>query len=215
MDQQPDRTSDAPKAATASPSREPEASASAPQEIQPPTDSSTSSASEEAANMKVPTESKLDTLQRDRDQMESKYLRVSADYQNFVRRSQQNIDTAREQQLMSMAKSLITVLDHFDRALEVDPAKTTCGNLIAGVQIVRDELLKSLEQFGVRRLEVSPGDVFDPTQHEALMREPAHDIEPNHVATQLQPGYTLGEKTLRPAQVSVTEVPDAESPNDA
>ena len=152
-----------------------------------------------------PPESELEKLRRERDELDARYLRVSADYQNFVRRSQQNIDSAREQQVMALAKSLVTVLDHFDRALEVEPEKTSASDLLDGVQIVRDELLKTLEQFGVRRLEVSPGDPFDPTYHEALMRQAVDGLEPNRVAAQMQPGYTLGDKALRPAKVSLTE----------
>lgn len=150
-------------------------------------------------------ESPLEALRRERDDLEAQVLRLSADYQNFVRRSQQNIDTACEQQLMSLAKSLVTVLDHFDHALEVDAEKTSAADLLAGMQIVRDELLKTLEQFGIRRLDVAPGDSFDPTYHEALMRQPVDGLEPDRVAAQMQPGYVLGEKALRPAKVSLTE----------
>jgi len=151
------------------------------------------------------TETETEALHRQRDEIESRFLRVSADYQNYVRRAQQNISTAREQLLIDVAKSLVTVLDHFDRALEVDPEKTSSSDLLAGMQIVRDELLKTLEVHGVRRLEAKRGDEFDPTRHEGLMRQVVKGIAPDHVARQLQPGYTLGEKTLRPAQVSLTE----------
>ena len=150
-------------------------------------------------------ETETEAIQRKRDELETRFLRVSADYQNYVRRAQQNIATAREQLLIDVAKSLVTVLDHFDRALEVDPEKTSSSDLLAGMQIVRDELLKTLEGYGVRRLEAKQGDEFDPTRHEGLMRQVVEGIEPDHVARQLQPGYTLGEKTLRPAQVSLTE----------
>ena len=78
-------------------------------------------------------------------------------------------------------------------------------SLLEGVQIVRDELLRTLEQFGVVRLEVNVGDVFDPNRHEALMCQAGEGVEANHVVAQLQPGYILNEKTLRPAQVSIAE----------
>ena len=71
--------------------------------------------------------------------------------------------------------------------------------------IVRDELLKALSRFGVKRLEVAAGELFDPTRHEAMMRQASDEIDSNHVTSQLQPGYTLGDKTIRPAKVSVAE----------
>ncbi len=144
-------------------------------------------------------------LQAQRDELEAQLLRVSADYQNFVRRSQQNIHDACQQQLLGLAKALLTPLDHFDRALDLDPEKTTTDSLVKGVQMVRDELMKVLDQFGVKRLEVSAGDSFDPVCHEALQRMPVEGLDSGAVAQQLQPGYLLGDKTLRPAKVIVVE----------
>ena len=60
----------------------------------------------------------LSRLQAERDELESKLLRVSADYQNFARRAQQNVDSAVEQKILDIARGLVTVMDHFDRALE-------------------------------------------------------------------------------------------------
>ena len=147
----------------------------------------------------------LVALEKERDELHERLLRVSADYQNYVRRSSQNVTAARDQQLIEIAKALITVLDHFDRALAVDPQKTTSASLLEGVQMVRDELLRALERLGIQRLNVKTGDAFDPNYHEALMRQPVEGVESDHVAEQLQPGYTLGEKTVRPAQVTVAE----------
>lgn len=148
--------------------------------------------------------SPIDALQKKYNELHERLLRVSADYQNYVRRSVQNIATAKDQQLIDIAKGLITVLDHLDRALEADPQKTTSESLLEGVQIVREELLKALEQFGVKRLNVDMGEPFDPTCHEALMRQGAEGIESNHVVSQIQPGYMLNEKTLRAAKVTVS-----------
>jgi len=144
-------------------------------------------------------------LQAQREELEQKLLRAAADYQNVVRRSEQNIITAREQQLLDVARSLLTVLDHFDRAMAVDLEQTSTQAVLDGVKIVRDELMRVLEQFGVQRINVSVGDELDPSRHEALMRKPAEQIQTNHVVEQLQTGYMLGNKTLRPAKVAVAE----------
>jgi molecular chaperone GrpE len=142
-------------------------------------------------------------LQVEMADLNARFLRVSADYQNYARRSQSNIVEARQQQTMEMARGLLGVLDHFDRALEADPTRVSAQSLLDGVRIVRDELMKLLEKYGVSRIEVKPGDPFNPALHEALMHQPAEGIEPGAIAGQLQPGYMLGDRTLRPAKVSV------------
>jgi molecular chaperone GrpE len=150
-------------------------------------------------------EEQVATLQGELDDLQSRLLRVSADYQNYARRSQQNLAEARRQQLIEVARALLNVCDHFDRALEVDPKKVTAESLLQGVQIVRDEFTKLLEQFGIQRITAQPGEAFDAARHEAMMRQKTQDVPAGHVAAQLQPGYTLGDLTLRPAKVSVAE----------
>lgn len=147
----------------------------------------------------------LAMIEKERDELEDRLKRIAADYQNFVRRSEQNITSAREQQLLDIARGLVTVLDHFDRALEVDPEKTSTQDLLAGVSMVRDELLRALNRFGVERVDVEKGEPFDPNRHEALMRQAVDDVETDHVTAQYQPGYKLKDKTIRPAQVGVAE----------
>ena len=152
-----------------------------------------------------PEEDVVASLERERDELNDRLLRTMADYQNFARRAEQNIVVARDQQSIDMAKGLVTVLDHFDRALEVDPDKTSTKDLMQGVVMVRDELLRALQRFGVERLDVESGEAFDPNRHEAMMRQPSEEIESNHVTAQFQPGYMLRDKVIRPAKVAVAE----------
>ena len=138
-------------------------------------------------------------------ELKEKLLRAAADYQNLARRSQQNVVEARDQQLGEVAKALVTVMDHFDRALEVDTQKVSAESLRQGVQMVHAELLKVLEKFGIQKIEAKPGEEFDPKKHAALMRQKTADVKSGHVAAQFQPGYTLNDRTIRPVQVSVAE----------
>ena len=144
-------------------------------------------------------------LQAERDEFEAKLMRTAADYQNFVRRSQINLDNAKQETLMKVARSLVGVLDNFDRALEVDAEKTSAQDVQKGVESIRSSLLQALESFGLKKITVQPGDEFDPNIHEALMRQPVENIESNHVAAQFMPGYLLKDQPVRPAQVSVAE----------
>ncbi len=144
-------------------------------------------------------------LQAERDELEAKLLRTAADYQNYVRRSQQNLDAARQETLMRVARELVPVLDNFDRALELKAEAVSSVDVQKGVESIRSSLLQALEGFGMKRLDVEVGHEFDPHVHEALMRQPSETVESNHIAMVLLPGYMLKEQPVRPAQVSVAE----------
>lgn len=147
----------------------------------------------------------LEALRRERDEFKDKHLRALADLQNYRRRADLNAQQARDLQLMDIARALVTVMDHFDRALEVDPAKASIDSVLQGLRIVHDELLATLGRFGIERYEAAPGEPFDPSRHEAMMRQKVEGVEPDHIGSQFQPGYRLGDKTIRPAKVTVTE----------
>ncbi|MEM6460215.1 MAG: nucleotide exchange factor GrpE [Planctomycetota bacterium] len=147
----------------------------------------------------------LAALRAECDELQAKLLRTAADYQNYVRRSTQNLEATKQETLMRVTKALVGVLDNFDRALELDPETTSAEDLRGGVASIRASLLQGLEGFGFRKLDVEPGDAFDPNLHEALMRQPAEGVEPGHVAARLMPGYVLNDQPVRPAQVSVAE----------
>ena len=149
--------------------------------------------------------SEEDKLRQQLQELNDKYLRTAADYQNYVRRAEQNVGVVKEQQVMSIARELVTVLDHFDRAVEVDQDKVSVEDLLGGVKIVKDELLRAIGKFGVERVEAAVGDEFDPNKHEAMMRQASEDVETNHIVQQFQPGYVINDKTIRPAGVIVAQ----------
>jgi molecular chaperone GrpE len=162
-------------------------------------------AEEAAAAAERTVEQDLAELGRQVSELQAKLLRAHADYQNLARRSQQNVIAAKDQQVGDMARDLLPVIDHFDTALAVDPSKATAKSLLDGLVMVRDELMRSLARHGIARITASQGDEFDPNIHEALMRVKAPGVATNQVVTQLQPGYVLGDRTLRPVKVSVAE----------
>lgn len=142
-------------------------------------------------------------LQNERDELYARLQRVSADYSNYMKRAQSNLNESLELSRGELIKQLLPVLDHFDNALgQHEPNEETQG-LYDGMRIVRDELLRVLTNNGVQRIEPSVGEPFDPNQHEAMMRQPAEGVEPNHVSGVMQPGYTMGSRTLRAAKVAV------------
>ena len=150
--------------------------------------------------------SELATLRAKQEETESKLLRTAADFQNFVRRSGLNIDEAKQEAYMKVSKSLVGVLDNFDRAMEnFDPETASAADVLEGVDSTRAALIQALGTFGLAKIEVSPGDHFDPNLHEALMQQPSEDIESGCVSQQFLPGYTLNDLPVRAAQVSVAQ----------
>jgi molecular chaperone GrpE len=138
-------------------------------------------------------------------------LRVLADFQNYQRRALQNEVVARQQGVAALATSVVGVLDHFDQALN-QGAAAGADQVLMGLRVIRDELLKALQQHGVGLINPASNELFVPGRHEAIMQQPAEGVEPGHVVATFQSGYTLAgpagsppgsERVLRPAKVSV------------
>ena len=137
--------------------------------------------------------------------------RALADFANYQRRASQNEQQAVRSGEADVVRSMLAVLDHFNLALDQDKSKVTIEQLLAGVNIVRDELFRSLETFGVARIAPETGDEFDPNLHQAVLQQAAEGIAPNHVIAVLQTGYMMGETVLRPAKVSVAPQDDEDA----
>jgi len=152
--------------------------------------------SEEAARF-------VEELRSELDEAIGARQRALADFANYQRRAIENESRAVHRGVVQVIRAIIPVLDHFDLALHQDPAKLTTEKLMHGVQIVREELTKALEQQNVRTIAPGKGDEFDPQQHEAMMRQEAEGVKPGHIVSALQPGYAIGEMVIRPAKVIV------------
>ncbi len=140
--------------------------------------------------------------------------RALADFANYQRRAAQNERQASLGGEANVVRSILGVLDHFELALDQDRKQITVEQLLGGVRIVRDELVRVLETFGVQPIEPAVGDEFNPNLHQAVMQQPARDVAPNGIVSVLQAGYKMGDIVLRPAKVSVA-TPDEEADDDA
>jgi molecular chaperone GrpE len=146
---------------------------------------------------------RLQVLQAERDSLYERLARATADFKNTQRRIQTEADQGVQYANQSLIKSLLPVIDNFERALSVDPAKADAASILKGMQIVHDQWLSVLGQQQVEPIAPEPGAPFDPTRHEALMQQPTDQYPPGSVTQVLQKGYSLHGRTLRPAQVAV------------
>jgi molecular chaperone GrpE len=156
---------------------------------------------EEAAAM-------VEQLQAELDEAIASRKRALADFANYQRRAAENEDRAVLSGAAQVVRSLLGALDQFDLAVEQDTEQLTVGQLLDGVRIVRDELIKALEGQGVERIQPAVGEEFDPNRHEAVLRQAAEGIEANEIVSVLRPGYTMGAFVLRPAKVIVAAPPE-------
>ena len=143
-------------------------------------------------------------LQAERDDLYQRLARATADFQNTRKRLETEFDQRMQYANSNLIKSLLPVIDNFERALAIDPNKTDPASILKGMQIVHDQWLKVLKDQKVEEIAPEPGTPFDPAQHEALMQTPDVTDSPQ-VMHLLQKGYSLFGRTLRPAQVAVSK----------
>ena len=143
-----------------------------------------------------------------------RFLRVSAEFDNFKKRTAREMEDFKKFSTERLIKELLPVVDNLERALvsAEDPSAQEKG-IKEGVDLTLQEIMRVLERFGVKSIQ-SLNEPFDPTYHQAMMQEPRDNVPGNTVISELQKGYTLHDRLLRPAMVIVS-TPTAASESDA
>lgn len=152
-------------------------------------------------------ETEEDEIARLKDEVEAeqnKYLRLLADFDNFKRRSQKDKEISTKFRSQSLLTDLLPVLDNFERALTVETKSDDTASIMKGVEMVQKSLLEAVKREGLEEIP-AVGEPFDPNYHQAVMQEKDEEAEPGIVLQELQKGYTLKGRVLRPAMVKVNE----------
>ena len=129
--------------------------------------------------------------------------RALADFKNFQRRASEEEQRMTRITAANSFRAVLPVLDQLQMALQQDPGTVTGEQILEGVRIAGDELLKILCDHGVSVIEPAPGDEFEPLRHEAMMNMDSEEYGSGCIVQVLQAGFLLGEQVLRPAKVSV------------
>jgi molecular chaperone GrpE len=129
------------------------------------------------------------------------WLRAAADYKNFKRRAEIERSELIRSASSALLLKLLPVMDDFDRALANIPAEIAESAWWGGTQLIAQKLRTILESEGVKAIE-AVGQEFDPNQHEAVLYEEAEGQD-GKVVAELQKGYKLGDRVLRPSMVKV------------
>lgn len=151
-------------------------------------------------------------LQARVDQLEKQvadYKLLIADFENSRKRLAADNDRQRKYAAEPLARDLLTALDNLDRAVEAARKSGDAAALAQGVSATVALFLDVLKRYGVTRIDVGPGTLFDPNHHQAVLQQPTNDHAPGEVTAVLQQGFLLHDRVLRPASVAVASEPPA------
>ncbi|MSP17204.1 MAG: nucleotide exchange factor GrpE [Myxococcales bacterium] len=134
--------------------------------------------------------------------------RTAADFDNYRKRTRRENDDARARGREEILKEMLPVVDNLERALAASDLREGGRSVVDGVKLVLRQLVVSLEKFDVKGF-ATIGEPFDPSRHEAISQAETAERIPGTVYIELQKGYLLGERLLRPAMVVVARAPVA------
>jgi molecular chaperone GrpE len=171
----------------------------------PPAEDQTQETSPVSASTSVPeAESETEKLKAERDALLDRLARLQAEFENARRRATREQQEYREYAVAEAVKSLLPILDSFERALHVSASD---GNDIRpGVELIYKQLQDSLAKLGVNPIPAK-GQTFDPHLHQAIEMVDTEEAQDHQVLEELQRGYKLKDRLLRPSMVKVARNP--------
>lgn len=155
------------------------------------------------ASRPVQSPSELQQLKAERDSLIERLARLQAEFENARKRSVREQQDFREYALADSLKTLLPVLDSFERALSTSPEKSEFHQ---GVELIYKQLQDALAKMGLRPI-AAKGEPFDPHFHQAIEMVETSSVPDNQVVEELQQGYKLKDRLLRPAMVKVAHNP--------
>jgi len=156
-----------------------------------------------AAGEALGVDAELQKLKAERDSLLDRLARAQAEFENARRRASKEQQDFRDYAAADAIKSLLPVMDSFERALQ---AKSEAGDFRGGVELIYKQLQDALAKLGLRAIPAK-GEPFDPHVHEAIEMVETSDAADHEVLEELQRGYKLKDRLLRPAMVKVAKNP--------
>ncbi len=152
----------------------------------------------------------LAALREETEKLRQDVLYARAETQNVRRRLEKDITDARTYAATGFARDILSVADNLARAVDAVPAELRederLKSLLTGIEATRRELDKVFGQHGISRI-AAVGLPLDPNQHQAMMEVPTDDAEPGTIVQEMQAGYMIRDRLLRPAMVGVARKP--------
>ncbi len=155
-------------------------------------------AADETAETQAGTEESA--LQAQYDELNDRYLRMAAEYDNFRKRSRAERDSVHAEAVAYAVKALLATVDNLSRAL-AQPTEDAAYK--QGIEMTYNQMMESFQSLGVTEIVSEPGTVFDPNLHNAVMHIDDDSFGENVIAEVFQKGFQLGDKVIRHAMVKV------------
>jgi molecular chaperone GrpE len=150
-------------------------------------------------------EEKLQLKEAEARENYDRLLRVSAEFENYKKRAAREMEEFRKFSNQSLIKEMLSVVDNLELAMNsTNGHKSIDKGLLEGLAMTHKEILKVFEKFNVTPISAK-GQTFDPTYHEAVMQEETDEFAENTVINELQKGYLIHDRLLRPAMVVVAK----------
>lgn len=151
-----------------------------------------------------PKDQKINELQQLADENEEKYLRLYAEFENYKRRIQKENEINKTYQAQPVLTDILPAIDNIERALQIEGDDETFKSLQKGVQMVHESLINALKDNGLEVIKTE-GEAFDPNIHQAVVQDDNPDFESGEITQELQKGYKLKDRVLRPSMVKVNQ----------
>lgn len=151
-----------------------------------------------------PKDQKINELQQLADENEEKYLRLYAEFENYKRRIQKENEINKTYQAQRVLTDILPAIDNIERALQIEGDDEAFKSLQKGVQMVHESLINALKDNGLEVIKTE-GEAFDPNIHQAVVQDDNPDFESGEITQELQKGYKLKDRVLRPSMVKVNQ----------
>lgn len=145
----------------------------------------------------------IDELKKQVEENYNRFLRAQADFDNYRRRTMKEKEEMAKYASMNVIESLLPVVDNFERAIEAGKEKSDNDALMEGVEMVFRQFMQILEKEDVKPIEAT-GKKFDPNYHQAVMQVDSDEHESGVVVEELQKGYMMKDRVIRPSMVKVS-----------
>lgn len=150
----------------------------------------------------------MEELRQERDKLKDQLLRTAADFENHRKRTSKEIDDSRKRGLEEAIRELLPVFDNLERAVQMSENASDIASVMDGVKMVLRLFEDHAGRLGVSRVDAM-GQRFDPAIHDAIQQQETDEHPAGTVIAEIQPGYKLGERLVRPAMVVVARKPAA------
>ena len=144
----------------------------------------------------------IEKIKMEKETLNNQYIRLAADFENYRKRQDQEREALLKYGAQECMKKLIEVVDNFDRAMQTVESIDNVEKMKETFFVLNKQLIENLSKLGLEQINCV-GEKFDPNLHEAVMQTPTEEYPEETIIAELQKGYKMGDKVLRPSMVNV------------